>query len=72
MLQDIYEQLIKRRLEPRWGGGEVHVNIDGRRFMLADRPGGVAVRTLAATAPMIFDNPEDALAALGLALDATG
>jgi hypothetical protein len=72
MLQDIYERLLLHRLEPRWGGGEVHVNIDGRRFMLADRPGGVSVRSLSSTAPMIFDNPEDALAALGLALDATG
>jgi hypothetical protein len=40
--------------------------------MLADRPGGVAVRTLAATTPVTFDDAEEALAAMGLGLDATG
>jgi hypothetical protein len=66
MLQDIYERLLRRRLAPRWGGGEVHVDVHGRRFMLADRPGGVRMRTLEATAPLTFDNLDDALAAMGL------
>ena len=72
MLQDVYDRLLLRRLDPRWVGREVHVDVHGRRFMLADRPGGVAVRTLATTAPVTFEDPEDALAAMGLALDATG
>jgi hypothetical protein len=40
--------------------------------MLADGPGGVAVRTLAATTPVTFEDPVEALAAMGLGLDATG
>jgi hypothetical protein len=73
MLQDVFDLLLLHRLEPRWVDGEVHVDIFGRRFMIGDRPGRVAVRTLATTAPVTFDDPEDALAAMGLGLlDATG
>jgi hypothetical protein len=65
MLQDVYEWLRLCRLEPRWVADEVHVDIFGRRFMVADHPGGVAVRTLAVTTPVVFGNPDDAIAALG-------
>jgi hypothetical protein len=73
MLQDVYDRLLLHRLEPRWVAHEVHVDVFGRRFMLADRPGGVSMRTLAVTTQVAFDDPEDALAAMGLGrLDATG
>jgi hypothetical protein len=34
--------------------------------MVGHHPGGVAVRTLAATAPVVFEEPDEAIAALGL------
>jgi hypothetical protein len=72
VLQDVYDRLLLRGLSPRWVGGEVHVDVHGRRFMVNDRPGGLAVRTLATAVPVMFDDPDDALAAMGLGLDATG
>jgi hypothetical protein len=72
MLQDVYDRLLLRRLGPRWVGDEVHVDVFGRRFMIGDRPGGLAVRTLATSAPVTFEDPEDVLAAMGLGFDATG
>ncbi len=53
-------------------GGEVHVSVHGRPFMIGDRPGGLLVHTLATSAPVMFDDPDDVLAAMGLELDATG
>jgi hypothetical protein len=73
MLQDIYDRLLFCRLEPRWVAHEVHVDVFGRRFMLAERPGGITMRTLAGTTQVTFHDFADALAAMGLgALDATG
>ena len=72
MLQDVFDRLLLRQLEPRWVDGEVHVQVLGRRFMIADRPGALAVRTLAGTTPVMFDDPDDVLAAMGLGLEATG
>jgi hypothetical protein len=72
MLQDVYERLLLSHLDPRWVADELHVDVHGRRFMLAAHPDGVAVRTLATTVPVAFDDPEDALNAMGLGLDATG
>jgi hypothetical protein len=72
MLQDVYERLLFYRLDPRWIGDEIHVDVHGRRFMIRGRPDGLAVRTLATAAPVTFDDPDDALAAMGLGFDATG
>jgi hypothetical protein len=66
MLQDVYDRLLLHRLEPRWVGDELHVDVFGRRFMVADHPGGVAMRTLTVTAPVVFEEPDEAIAALGL------
>jgi hypothetical protein len=66
MLQDVYDRLLLHRLEPRWVDGELHVDVHGRAFAFTDYPGGVAVRTLAVRAPVIFRHPDDAIAALGL------
>jgi hypothetical protein len=72
MLQDVYERLLLGRLYPRWVGAELHVDVHGRRFMLRDHAGGLVLRTLATSAPVTFDDPDDAMAAMGLGLDATG
>ena len=66
MLHDVYVRLLLHRAEPRWINGELHVEVFGRRFTLVDHPNGVAVRTLAATAAVVFESPEEALAGLGL------
>jgi hypothetical protein len=66
MMRDVYDRLLLRRLEPRWVGNEVHVDVHGRAFALTDYPGGVGVRTLTATAPVVFRHPDDAIVALGL------
>jgi hypothetical protein len=66
MLQDIFDRLRLRGLEPRWVDGELHVDVHGRAFAFADHPDGAAVRTLAGTAPVIFRHPDDAITALGL------
>ena len=66
MLQDVYARLLTHQLEPRWVGNELHVDVFGRRFMVGDHPNGVAVRTLTVTAPVVFEEPEEAIAALGL------
>jgi hypothetical protein len=50
MLQDVYERLLLRRLDPRWVGDELHVDVHGRRFMIRGRPDGLSVRTLATAA----------------------
>jgi hypothetical protein len=72
MLQDVYDRLLLHRLDPRWVSGEVHVEVFGRRFMITDRPGGLAVRTLVTTAPVTLDHPDDVFAAMGLGINATG
>lgn len=72
MLQDVYERLLLGRLYPRWVGAELHVDVHGRRFMIRGGPDSLSVRTLATTAPVTFDDPDDALAAMGVGLDATG
>jgi hypothetical protein len=66
MLEALYERLFLSWLDPRWVDGEVHVDVSGRRFMLAERPTGISMRTLSTTHPVIFDDPKDALAAMGL------
>ena len=66
MLHDVYVRLLLHRASPRWINGELHVEVLGRRFTLVDHPNGVAVRTLAATAAVVFESPEEALAGLGL------
>jgi hypothetical protein len=72
MLQEVFDLLLLRRLEPRWVGGELHVEVRGRAYALADYPGGVAIRKAETRTPdePIFANvceePEEAITALGL------
>ena len=66
MLQDVFARLLSHQLEPRWVGDELHVDVFGRRFVVGAHPSGVAVRTLAVTAPVVFEEPDEAIAALGL------
>lgn len=71
MLQDVYDELRMRRLEPRWVGDEVHVEVHGRAFAVADHPQGVSVRkqhtvSQAEAVADICARPEQAIAALGL------
>jgi hypothetical protein len=73
MLTALYEHLCLSWLDPRWVGGEIHVDVFGRRFILGEQPNGVALRTLAVTTPVMFDDPKEVLAAMGLGtIGATG
>ena len=68
MLQDIYELLLLRHLEPKWVGNEVHVDVHDAAFALADHPGGVAIRQKRADwiLARVYPEPDEAIAALGL------
>jgi hypothetical protein len=67
MLQNVYNVLLLRRLEPRWVEGEVHVDVGGRAFALAHHPAGVAIRRRAPDSPAeVYEEPGDAFTALGL------
>jgi hypothetical protein len=72
MIHALYERLFLCWLDPQWVNGEVHVDVFGRRFILAETPTGISMRTLAVTAPVTFEDPDDAWAAMGLGLEATG
>jgi hypothetical protein len=72
MLEDVYELLVLRRLAPRWVDGEVHVDVRGRAFAVADHPVGVAIvkRPTARPDAKVYANvcraPDQAIAAMGL------
>jgi hypothetical protein len=67
MLQNVFNVLLLRRLEPRWVEGEIHVDVRGRAFAVAHHPAGVAVRKRAAdSAAEVYEEPGDAFTALGL------
>jgi hypothetical protein len=71
MLRDVYDMLWSGGLEPRWVDGEVHVEIRGRSFAVADSPRGVTIRKqhIASPAETIADvcgDRRQVLSALGL------
>jgi hypothetical protein len=68
MLQDVYELLLLRHLEPKWIGNELHVDVTNGAFALADHPEGVAIRRRQADKIMarVYPEPDEAIAALGL------
>jgi hypothetical protein len=72
MLQEVFDLLLLRRLEPQWVGGELHVQIRGRAYALANYPGGVAIREADMKTPdesifaSVCEQPEEAISALGL------
>jgi hypothetical protein len=72
MLQEVYALLISRHLTPRWVKNELHVEVCGLPFMLADHPAGVAVLKRPKAQPdedifaYVCAEPAGAMAALGL------
>jgi hypothetical protein len=52
MLPDVFEGLLSHPLAPQRVGDELHIDVFGGRFMVGPLPGGVAVRTVAATTPV--------------------
>jgi hypothetical protein len=69
MLRDFCTLLVLRRLAPEWIGGEVRVDVAGRQFVLADHPFGVVVREEPEEVAVVCEDPDDALAALGLPVE---
>jgi hypothetical protein len=72
MLKDIYELLLLRRLDARWVGAELHVDVRGSGYAVVDHPVGVAVRKRRAakvdekTFAYVCQGPGEAISALGL------
>jgi hypothetical protein len=71
MLQDVYDALRSRRLDPRWVEEEVHVEVRGRAFAVAGHPHGVTIRKrhVASPAESVVDvctDTDQLLSALGL------
>jgi hypothetical protein len=65
MLRDFCTLLLLRRGDARWVGGEVRIEVCGRRFTVADHPSGVLVQDEDEQVAIVYKDPEEALAALG-------
>ena len=66
MLRDFCTQLLLWRLDPRWFDGELHVDVQGLAFAVAAHSRGMAIRREDETTSQVYEDPGEALAALGL------
>ena len=67
MLEDLFDLLLLRRLDPARVDGDVHVDVLGRSYAVAEHPLGLSVqRRVPQAVAIVCEGIEAALAILGL------